>query len=86
MKLILQKKVLKDDYGMKELSSQMGNIEGGSEWYEQIEVIEKKVVEEQGINWFKLNDDQTTDSVSGVTITVDSYYKVLNNVLNEAKK
>lgn len=79
------KKVLGDDYGMKSTSANMGNIEGGAEWYEQIKVLEGKVVAEQGIDWLVLNDSNKTDAVSGVTITVDGYQKALANALKNAK-
>lgn len=79
------KKVLGDNYGMKDTSAEQGVIEGGSEWYEQIEQIEKKVVSEQGIEWLVLDESNKTDSVSGVTITVDTYYKALDAALKNAK-
>lgn len=84
---ITTKKVLGDAYGMKETSASMGNIEGGAEWYEQIEVIENKVVAEQGIDWVKWSDDTNTklDGISGVTISADSYIKAISNALNQAK-
>ena len=55
---------------MKETSANIGVIEGGAEWYEQVEVIEKKVVEEQGIDWVKWANEEETelDSVSGLLL------------------
>mgnify|MGYP000573974254 CR=1 FL=1 len=38
------KKELQSDYGMKSTSAQIGNIEGGAEWYEQAATFEKYVV------------------------------------------
>ncbi|HHX17006.1 MAG TPA: hypothetical protein GX725_03770 [Mollicutes bacterium] len=85
---ITTKKVLGDDYGMKETSANIGVIEGGAEWYEQVEVIEKKVVEEQGIDWVKWANEEETelDSVSGVTITADTYIGAVAKALEQAKK
>ncbi len=79
------KKTLGDAYGMKSSSAEQGNIEGGAEWYEQVEKIEEKVVSEQGIDWLVLDEENKTDSVSGVTITVDTYYKALDAALKSAK-
>jgi major membrane immunogen (membrane-anchored lipoprotein) len=82
------KKVLGDAYGMKATSANIGVIEGGAEWYEQVEVIENKVVSEQGIEWFTFKEDAPTktDAVSGVTITVTDYHAALVNALEQAKK
>jgi major membrane immunogen (membrane-anchored lipoprotein) len=81
------KKTLGDDYGMKDTSANIGVIPGGAEWYEQINNLEAKIVEEQGLDWLEWsNDEQTlTDSVSSVTITVDTYYEAVMNALNQAK-
>ena len=80
------KKVLKDDYGMKETSKNIGVIEGGKEWYEQVKVIEDKVVEEQGLDWVKYDETGTKlDGVSGVTITVDSYIRATSKAIEQTK-
>ena len=81
------KKVLGDAYGMKTTSANAGVIEGGAEWYEQVEVIEDKVVSEQGLDWVKWSDEGETklDSVSGVTITANYYIDAVNNALEQAK-
>src|SRR5574344_1076494 len=68
------KKVLGDAYGMKSTSANNGVIAGGAEWYEQVQKIEEKTIAEQGISWLVMDESNKTDSVSGVTITVDSYY------------
>jgi major membrane immunogen (membrane-anchored lipoprotein) len=47
------KQILKDGYGMKSASANMGIIEGGAEWFEQADNFSKKVVDEQGIDWFE---------------------------------
>jgi major membrane immunogen (membrane-anchored lipoprotein) len=82
------KKVLGDAYGMKETSAEIGVIEGGAEWYEQVKVLEDKVVAEQGLEWLTYSDEinTKTDAVSGVTITVDSYAAAIKNALEQAKK
>lgn len=60
-KVYTTKQILGDDYGMKTASENMGEIEGGAEWYEQMETLADKVVEEQGIDWlefkYKVTDD-----------------------------
>lgn len=83
------KKSLGDSYGMKETSLSMGNIPGGAEWYEQVAKIEEKVVSEQGIDWVKWSDAQNTkldvDTISGVTISSDSYVRAVSSALSQAK-
>lgn len=81
------KKVLGDDYEMKETSASIGVIPGGAEWYEQVKVIEDKVVAEQNLDWVKWQDAENTklDAISGVTITADSYIKAIENALSQAK-
>lgn len=80
------KKTLKDAYGMKSVSNNMGNIDGGAEWYEQVESLEKAVVKNQGIDFITMNEDNTTDSVSGCTIKINALYEALEEALKEAKK
>ena len=83
------KKTLGDAYGMKATSANMGNIPGGAEWYEQAKKIEDKVIAEQGLDWVKWSDDAQTkldvDTISGVTITADSYIKAIDSALSKAK-
>lgn len=74
------KKSLGSDYGMKVRS------EVGKEWYEQVNLIESKVVENQDISFIKINDDGKTDSIAGVTMKVDALYNALNEALKEARK
>ena len=81
------KKTLGDDYGMKDTSANIGNIPGGAEWFEQINTLEAKIVEEQGLDWIEWsNEEETeTDSVANVTITINTYYEAVMNALNQAK-
>lgn len=83
------KKVLGDDYAMKSTSANMGVIPGGAEWYEQAEKIEEKVISEQGLDWVKWEDEANTkldlDTISGVTISADSYINAVSNALKLAK-
>lgn len=81
------KKTLGDEYGMKDTSAGMGQIAGGAEWYEQVETLEQEIIKQQGINWikFKEDDNTKTDSVAGVTISIDDIYTAVNNALNKAK-
>lgn len=82
------KKVLGDAYGMKTSSANAGKIEGGAEWYQQVAVIEEKVVSEQGIDWVTWSDEGKTklDSVSGVTITANTYIEAVQKALTTATK
>lgn len=76
------KKTLKDEYGM--LNHPYGSTVG--EWYEQVEKLELAIVDHQGIDFLKLDEDGKTDAVSGCTIKIDAMYEAVNNALEEAKK
>ena len=82
------KKELGYDYGMKNVSNNLGVIDGGAEWFEQVEALEKKVVSEQGIDFIKWTDDSKTktDSVAGCTIDISALYEALSKALEEARK
>lgn len=77
------KKTLKDEYGMKIGNSSYGTAE--YEWYEQVEALEKAVIENQGIDFITLDEDGKTDAVSTCTIAIDALYEALENALNKAK-
>ena len=85
--VVTTKKSLGYEYGIKNVSESMGNIPGGAEWFEQVNVLENKVVEEQGLEWLTWSDDDktVTDSVSGVTIKINALIEALNNALSQAK-
>ena len=75
------KKALKDDYGM--YNHPYGSKVG--EWYQQVEKLEKAVIDNQGIDFINLDDSGKTDAVSGCTIKIDALYKALEDALNQAK-
>lgn len=75
------KKTLKDDYNMKKYQP---NAAG--EWYEQVEKLEKAIVEKQNVDFLTLKSDSTTDAVAGCTIKVDALKEVVVNALEQAKK
>lgn len=79
------KKTLGNDYGMKETSANKGVIEGGAEWFEQVEALEQAVIDNQGIDFLNVDEDGYTDAVSTCTIKVDALYKALEDALNKAK-
>ena len=85
--VVTTKKTLGSEYGMKGVSESIGNIPGGAEWYEQVNTLENKVVEEQGLEWLTWSDKEKTitDSVSGVTIKINALVEALSNALNQAK-
>lgn len=78
--VLTTKKTLGDAYNMKQAS------EVGKEWFEQVNLIEAKVIENQNITFMTLNEDGKTDTIAGVTMKVDALYKALENALNQAKK
>ena len=77
------KKALGKEYGMKKGNSSYGSAD--YEWYEQVEALEKAIVEKQGIDFLKLDADGYTDAVSTCTIKIDALYVALQNALNKAK-
>ena len=59
--------------------------EAKKEWYEQVNLLEAKVIENQGLSFLTLNDEGKTDTIAGVTMKIDALYKALESALNEAK-
>lgn len=74
------KKTLRDDYNM------MSNPNAAGEWYVQVEALEKAIVENQGIEFLKLDDEGYTDAVSGCTIKIDALYEAIEDALEQARK
>lgn len=76
------KKALGTDYGMYGVpyGSQVG------EWYEQVEKLEKNIVDNQGLDGVKMDSDGYTDTVSGCTIKIDAMYEAVTDALKQAKK
>ena len=56
------------------------------EWYEQVEKLEKAIVENQGLDFLNLNADGKTDAVSGCTIKIDALYNAAKEALEKASK
>lgn len=81
------KKTLGDAYAMKGTSASIGTIEGGAEWYEQVAVIEEKVVAEQDLDWVTWNSEDKTklDGVTGCTISANTYIEAISKALEQAK-
>ncbi|MGM9882262.1 MAG: FMN-binding protein [Bacilli bacterium] len=80
--VLTTKKTLGNDYGM--YNSEYGSTVG--EWYEQVEALEKYVVDNQGIDELTLDDEGKTDAVSGCTINIDALYRAIDSALKQAKK
>ena len=74
------KKTLGENYNMKKF-----NQAAAGEWFEQVEKLEKAVVEKQGTEFLNLDADGKTDAVSGCTIKIDALVKALNQALEQAK-
>lgn len=64
-----------------------GMMAGGamSEWYDQAIAAEQFVLE-NGIDLLEVNQDGYTDAVTGCTIHVNEFEKLLRECLNQAKK
>lgn len=78
---ITTKKTLGDNYNMKKF-----NPSASGEWYEQIDKLEKAIIEKQEITFLNLDADGKTDAVSGTTIKINALYEAINNALKQAKK
>lgn len=74
------KKALKDDYNMKKY-----NQAAAGEWYEQVEKLEKAIVEHQGVDFITLDKDGKTDAISGCTIKINALLKAAQDAINKAK-
>lgn len=77
------KKTLGSNYGMKKGNSDYG--ESYLEWDEQVKLLEQFVIDNNGIDKIKLDNDSKTDVVSGCTIKIDALYKALENAIEKAK-
>lgn len=77
---VTTKKALGNDYAMKTY-----NASAAGEWFEQVNALEKAIVEKQGLDGITLNDEGKTDAVSGCTIKVDALIAAVQKALNEAK-
>lgn len=73
------KRVEGNDYKMKTY-----NQAAAGEWYEQVEKIEKYVVENQGLD-VKLNNEGKTDAISGATINISPIKEAVDNAIKQAK-
>jgi len=81
------KKALGADYGMKETSASIGNIEGGGEWFEQVEFLEKYIVE-NGVDGIELDDEgkaTNEDVLTGCTINIKPYIEAVKAAKDNAK-
>lgn len=74
------KKTLKENYNMKKY-----NASAAGEWYEQVEKLEKAIVEHQGIDFITLDADGKTDAVSGCTIKIDALLNAAKAAIEKAK-
>ena len=74
------KKALGNDYNMKTY-----NPSAAGEWFEQVEKLENAIVENQGIDFIELKEDDTTDAVSGCTIKINALVAAAEKAINDAK-
>ena len=73
------KRIEGDDYKMK-----IYNSSAAGEWYEQVEKIEKYVVENQKLD-VELDNSGKTDAISGATINISPIKEAVNNAIKKAK-
>ena len=74
------KKALGNDYNMKTY-----NPSAAGEWFEQVEKLEKAIVENQGVDFIELKEDNTTDAVSGCTIKINALVAAAEKAISDAK-
>lgn len=74
------KKTLGNDYNM-----QTYNPAASGEWFEQVEKLEKAIVENQGVDFLNLDEEGYTDAVSGCTIIIDALVAAVEDALDQAK-
>lgn len=74
------KKALGNDYNMKTY-----NPNAAGEWFEQVEKLENAIVENQGVDFIELKEDDTTDAVSGCTIKINALVAAAEKAINDAK-
>lgn len=82
------KYVLKEGYNMKDTSANIGNIEGGAEWYEQADSFNEHVkgmtVEE--ITSMALTDGAPDDLTTSVTVTISGWLANFEKAADQATK
>ena len=74
------KKALGNDYNMKTY-----NPSAAGEWFEQVEKLEKAIVENQGVDFIELKEDNTTDAVSGCTIKINALVAAAEKAISDAR-
>ena len=55
------------------------------EWFEQVEKLEKAIVENQGVDFIELKEDNTTDAVSGCTIKINALVAAAEKAISDAR-
>lgn len=78
--IVTTKKTLGYDYGMKNYPNSAG------EWFEQVEKLEQAIVENQGIDFLTLNENNKTDAVAGCTMQIDALKSATSLALEKALK
>ena len=78
----------KDD-GTKKAHSESGKYNmktagAKGDWHEEIALFERNVVE-NGVESIKLDSNGKTDTITGCTISVNEYVKLINEALEKAK-
>jgi major membrane immunogen (membrane-anchored lipoprotein) len=58
---------------------------GQAEWHEEAAKAEQYLVDNQDASALKFNDEGKTDAISGVSISVKSFYDLTNKALEQAK-
>jgi hypothetical protein len=74
------KRILGYDYGMKDASP----VE--KEWFEQADLLAEEIIKNQGLEGIVVDEDGKVDSIAGVTMVVDLYLDLIEDILEEAKK
>lgn len=79
------KRTLGDNYGMKGTSANIGRIDGGAEWYEQVDNLQNYIIA-NGVDAVTLDDaGYITDATIGCTINVYNIMATVNAAIENAK-
>ncbi|MNJ51603.1 hypothetical protein D3C77_469130 [compost metagenome] len=77
-----------EDKKLNSIDGKYGMVEKGgaqAEWHEQAAIAEQYLLEKQDPAAVSFNDEGKTDAISGVSISLKSYYDLAAKALEQAK-
>ena len=80
------KRTLGNDYAMKETSSKMGKIEGGAEWFEQVDHLQEVLVGTEGTIALDNTGYPTDEEIlAGCTINLGTIAEAIEDAISKAE-